>query len=77
MKMMSKPSILTLSGYRDSGPGPGDEVFGHSVAAPSGVWSALLLSFWRLCTEEEEDRGETKREEEMWRSYVKEEGKGD
>ena len=42
MKMMSKPSILTLSRRVECG-------------------VRFLVSFWRLCIEEKEDRGETKR----------------
>ena len=60
MKMMSKPSILTLS---------------RRVGVECGV--RFLVSFWRLCIEEKEDRGETKREGESWQRYVKEEGERD
>ena len=39
-----------------------DEQTQHTnFVTPRGVWSALLVSFWRLCIEEKEDRGETKR----------------
>lgn len=58
MKMMSKPSILTLSRRVECG-------------------VRFLVSFWRLCIEEKEDRGETKREGESWQRYVKEEGERD